>query len=490
MAIPYLEDVFKISGVPSYTFVRPSEFNRLKVALRTPGRGVVVEGPSGIGKSTAATKVLEELGLDGSVVKLSARVPADIEYIEMLPELGDFGTVIVDDFHRLTDSTKARIADLLKVTADMEHTRRKLVVIGINDAGRALIKSAPDLSNRIDIIRFEVEPASKIEELVSAGETALNVQLDARDLIIEKARGSFYLAQLLCWDACVQAEVTEKAQNRQSISTSYAAIQRRVVERQKERFGPAVRSFARGTKFRPSGRAPYLHILKWLSESESWSISIQDEMRKHPNEKASVGVVLEQGYLAKLTEKSDIAEILHFDPDSKVLAVENPLLIFYLRNISWPQFVRDVGFTKIDYKENYDFALSFAGEDRAYAENLRNRLEDNGHSVFYDFAEQHRFLGQDIETYMGPIYASDSRCVVAVLGEMYGKKRWTLFESSQFENRIEPGEVVPIWSTKVPPTSFDTTRQRGGLEFDPEGDLIQQAAAHAEILSRMIAERT
>lgn len=485
-----VEDVFKISGVPTYTFVKPSEFDRLKVALRTPGRGVVVEGPSGIGKSTAVTKVLDELSAGKDAVKLSARDPSDIEYIDLLPELSPFGTVIIDDFHRLSDATKARIADLLKLTADIEDRGRKLVIIGINEAGRALIKSSPDLSNRIDVIRFEIEPEAKIDDLITAGENALNIEISARELIIEKARGSFYLAQLLCMDACIMDGATERSRKKTTISTSFSAIQRKVVDRQRERFGETLRSFARGTKFRPSGRAPYLHILKWLSESDSWSISIPDEMRKHPNEKASVSVVLEAGYLKSLTDGPAIAEILHFDSDAKILAVENPMLIFYLRNISWPKFVQDVGFTNVDYRQNYDFALSFAGEDRVYAENLRNSLEDNGHTVFYDYAEQHRFLGQDIETYMGPIYASDSRYVVAVLGEAYGKKRWTIFEASQYKDRIEIGEVIPIWSTKVPQTPFDETRRRGGLNFDPDGNVLEQATGHAEVLSRMIAERT
>jgi hypothetical protein len=48
MTAPMLEDVFKRSGLPTFTLVQPAEYEHLKVALRTPGRGVVVEGPSGI----------------------------------------------------------------------------------------------------------------------------------------------------------------------------------------------------------------------------------------------------------------------------------------------------------------------------------------------------------------------------------------------------------------------------------------------------------
>ncbi len=189
MATVRVEDVFKISGVPTHTFVRPSEFSRLQVSLRTPGRGVIVEGPSGIGKSTAITKALQTLGIEDEVTLLSARVPEDVEYLELLPDLGQFGTVVIDDFHRLEESLKARTADLLKVTADAEDPSRKLVLIGINDAGKSLVDSAPDLGNRLDVVGFEVEPATKIEELVAAGERAFNVEIACKQLIVENARG-------------------------------------------------------------------------------------------------------------------------------------------------------------------------------------------------------------------------------------------------------------------------------------------------------------
>lgn len=157
---PKIEDVFKTSGVPTHTFVPPSSYNRLKVALRTPGRGVIVEGPSGIGKSTAVYKVLEELDDDADVVSLSARVPREAKIISQLPD-GMSGTVIVDDFHRLDSHTKGVLADLLKVEADREGKDLKLVIVGINEAGRSLIESSPDLLHRVEIIRFERESAEK-----------------------------------------------------------------------------------------------------------------------------------------------------------------------------------------------------------------------------------------------------------------------------------------------------------------------------------------
>lgn len=51
-----LEEVFRLSGMPTYTFVEPMRYEEIKVAVRTPGRCIVVEGPSGIGKTTTITK--------------------------------------------------------------------------------------------------------------------------------------------------------------------------------------------------------------------------------------------------------------------------------------------------------------------------------------------------------------------------------------------------------------------------------------------------
>ena len=69
-----LQDVFVLSGVPEYTFVQPVEYPRLLVALRTPGRSIVVEGPSGIGKTTAVMKAITDDGLNKKVIWLSASV--------------------------------------------------------------------------------------------------------------------------------------------------------------------------------------------------------------------------------------------------------------------------------------------------------------------------------------------------------------------------------------------------------------------------------
>jgi replication-associated recombination protein RarA len=166
-----LEEVYRLSGIPTYTFVQPDRYDEIRVSVRTPGRCLVLEGPSGIGKTTTITKVLADLGISAQVVSLSARNQSDLEYIVELPSLGDLGTVIVDDFHRLDDATKARLSDFMKVLADSEDASSKLILIGINKAGQQLVKFAHDLGLRVDVFKLETNSDEQIEKLVTVAIT-------------------------------------------------------------------------------------------------------------------------------------------------------------------------------------------------------------------------------------------------------------------------------------------------------------------------------
>lgn len=480
-----LEQIFKIGGVPDVTFVRPSRWSTLLINLRTPGRGLVVEGPSGIGKTTAVKKALAELGRAGDAQVLSGRRPRDVELIELLPTTEDFGLVVVDDFHVLDDGLRNQLADLLKALADDEATGSKLVIIGINRAGDTLIRHAPDVANRLDILRFEVEPADKVSEMIRLGEEALGVQLQARDQVVEAADGSFYIAQLLCHELCADAGILTSQPEPVQVATPFSRVKRLVLTRQEQRFEATITKFARGNKFRPGGRAPYVQILRWLQTSQTWSIDLPEEMALHRAARASVNVVLKNGYLATLVADPDVSTILHLDPLTKVLSIEDPQVVFYLKNLDVNAFAKKVGFRKVDHLTEYDVALSFAGEDRAFARSLNDYLVDADLSVFFDETEAGRILGEDLEAFFGPIYESEADYVVAVLGPKYGVKRWTRFESDAFKDRFDKGEVLFVWSRELPQTVWDASRERGGFEYDPAAPLDPQA----QKLAGQIAER-
>jgi hypothetical protein len=484
-----LQDVYVLAGVPKHTFVQPVEYPRLLVALRTPGRSIVIEGPSGIGKTTAVVKAIAEAGMAEKVLTLSARKNDDIEIISDLPKQLPFGTVIVDDFHRLADPQKQVIADLMKVLADEGREDSKLVVLGITNAGQGLIVFGKDLVNRIEIIPFEANPEHKVEELLALGERALNVHLNVKDDIVRDAQGSFYIAQMLAHHACLRANVLKTSPATITTVESYESVKTIVMTTLARSFHDTAIAFARGTKLRREGRAPYLHLLYWLSQSKSWSINADREADRHPEQRGSVSQVILKGFLLDLIHSSaDIQRVLHFDQSNHLLVAQDPQFVFYIRNISWPQLADEIGFLSLDFPSRYDFALSFAGSDRDIAEALFAALQENELEVFYDRNEQHRILAEDVEEYLKPIYATDAQLVICILGPDYPKRVWTKFESEQFKTRFKSGEVIPIVMSNAPLGVFDSANQVGHLSWDRSRNLAEQTREMTEILVRKCAE--
>lgn len=485
---PKLEDVFKTSGVPTHTFVRPNEYTQLLLALRSPGRGVVVEGPSGIGKTTAVENALRELGL-GSVTKLSARKPADIEYIELLPSMHGVGIVVVDDFHKLPDHTRSALADYLKSLADDDTKATKLIVLGINRAGENLISFAHDLVNRVDIISFEANPDEKVHSLLSQGERALNVLLSVKDEVVREARGSFYLAQMLAREVCLQAQVLECANPQRVLQVSFPGVRSKVWERLGLAFRERCERFCRGSKLRREGRAPYLHILNWLASCSEWTLSLRDAIRQHSQLRGSVGQVVEKNYLRDLINNdAEIRDVLHFDERSEQLTVEDPQFLFYVRNIPWRHFSKRIGFVAVEFESKYDFALSFAGADRTIARKLFESLAESEVEVFYDQNEQHRILAEDVEEYLRPIYETEAQFVIVLLGPQYPKRIWTKVESDAFRERLGDGSVVPVWFATAEAGIFDETARRGGYTLDPRTDIDNQINELTSLLLRKLVD--
>jgi hypothetical protein len=484
-----LQEVFVLSGPPEYTFVEPVEYTRLLVALQTDGRSIVIEGPSGIGKTTSIEKAIAQAGLQDKVLKLSARKTEDAKFIAELASHVPLGTVLIDDFHRLNDAAKKSVADLMKTLADEGASHSKLVVLGIPNVGQSLIAFGKDLANRIEVVPFEANPEHKVLELLEKGETALNIRLNIKQEIVEAAQGSFYIAQMLAYDTCIRGRMLETSQVLIETEESFEAVKAVVMSRLARTFHDTTIAFARGTKLRREGRAPYLHLLHWLSQSKNWAINTDREADKHPEQRGSVSQVVTKGFLNDLIGSSeDIQRVLHFDARNSTLVAQDPQFVFYLRNISWQALSEEVGFLSLEFPSRYDFALSFAGSDRDIADAIFQKLEDAEVEAFYDLNEQHRILAEDVEEYLGPIYASEAHLVVCILGPDYPKRVWTKFESQQFKQRFKTGEVVPVVLSNAPLGAFDEAARVGHIPWDRAGPTPEQAEAIVAVLIKKLAE--
>lgn len=273
------------------------------------------------------------------------------------------------------------------------------------------------------------------------------------------------------------------------ITVSIEVVRERVLEGLARAFFDIARKFAVGPKLRREGRAPYLHMLRWLATSDEWSLQLDQAMARHPDHKGSVGQVVEKGYLEKfLNQNQEFSEVLHYDPHTHVFSVEDPKFVYYIRNLLWNKFAVQIGFLGMDFGSRYDFALSFAGADRAIAELIAGKLAGHEIEVFYDKNEQHRILAKNVEDYLGPIYRSEAKFVVVLLGPQYPSRVWTKFESEQFKARFGDGSVIPIRFSDAPPGMFDMVNQIGGLSYNRDGDMDHQTSQIVDSLTRKLTE--
>ena len=93
----------------------------------------------------------------------------------------------------------------------------------------------------------------------------------------------------------------------------------------------------------------------------------------------------------------------------------------------------------------YDVALSFAGEDRAYVEQVAVALDAAGVHVFYDRLEEANLWGKDLYSYLDEIYRRKARYCIVFISEAYGQKLWTNHERESAQARAfeSSGAVFP-----------------------------------------------
>lgn len=88
----------------------------------------------------------------------------------------------------------------------------------------------------------------------------------------------------------------------------------------------------------------------------------------------------------------------------------------------------EIGSPVVVQAQRYDVALSFAGEDRGYVDEVAERLHDKGVNVFYDRFEEANLWGRDLTEAFDEIFLHGARFVVMFLSHAYGVKVWPTYE--------------------------------------------------------------
>ena len=135
--------------------------------------------------------------------------------------------------------------------------------------------------------------------------------------------------------------------------------------------------------------------------------------------------------------------------------------------------------------KNFDVALSFAGEDRFYVEQVASVLRDMGFRVFYDKYEAVTLWGKDLYSHLHEIYFERTVCGCIYI-EALQKKLWTNHErkSAQaraFSEKKESTFFLRFDNTQIPGI-LPTIRYINLNKYNPKdfAELIKQKIGPVE----------
>lgn len=104
----------------------------------------------------------------------------------------------------------------------------------------------------------------------------------------------------------------------------------------------------------------------------------------------------------------------------------------------------------------FDIALSFAGENRAYVADVAERLRSQGIRVFYDQYEQATLWGKNLYDRLDYVYRRAARYCILFISEPYANKVWTNHERQSAQARaLEENREYVL------PVRFDDTEIPG-----------------------------
>ena len=268
-------DVFTPTKPARIAFVeRDSVNDKLVNSISTPGKQIVVYGHSGTGKTTLLVNKLTQLyerhittrcmkglkfeqlildafdqlapfytqersttnkasgGIDLSAsylmlqAKLSAQTSTDSseKQARILPPqltpqaLGRFlgaqrACWVLEDFHKVDESEKKKLSQLMKVFMDLsdDYPELKIIALGAVDTARQVVDYDHEMRNRVAEVHVSLMTEQEIAAIIVKGEDALNIKFNSeiKRLVSRHSNGLASVCHHLCLNMCNAAGVVE-----------------------------------------------------------------------------------------------------------------------------------------------------------------------------------------------------------------------------------------------------------------------------------------
>lgn len=269
----YLNEVYTPNSAAGISYVSRSELETtIESNLTMIGRPIILYGHSGSGKTTMIRNLFNRLQMvpirtsceslstfesillsafdelntyyvSGSKITNSVKLSSEIkgefkalsgvlkterqfsienQYSRLLPPqltpqklaqlLGAInGVWVIEDFHKIRESEKKRIADVIKIFIDESNNypNVKIICIGAVDSPRKLLQQDSNLETRVSDVQVPLLSDSEIKELILKGCKALNLRMESTliDKIVFYSGNLASVAHKMCYDICFRNEI-------------------------------------------------------------------------------------------------------------------------------------------------------------------------------------------------------------------------------------------------------------------------------------------
>ena len=270
-----IQKVFTPASSAELTFVRRASIERkFRSQFKISGRQMIVYGHSGSGKTTFLNRFFKEYKIDTITVHCDASMSFDQIILNAFDHLGVFYTqtgsfeetngsivssgieakgikgeaeyatsqrvvssfarlvnpqvtpqrladvlgsankvLVIEDFHKLSESEKKKLADMLKVFIDKanQYPSLKVICIGAVDTAREIVKLDNNLKQRVYECEIPLLTDAEIETIVERGCKLLNIEMskDLVERIVHYSNQLGALAHQLSYDMCDSNGITK-----------------------------------------------------------------------------------------------------------------------------------------------------------------------------------------------------------------------------------------------------------------------------------------
>jgi hypothetical protein len=124
-------------------------------------------------------------------------------------------------------------------------------------------------------------------------------------------------------------------------------------------------------------------------------------------------------------------------------------------------------------ERDYDVAVTFAGEDREYVEEVVAGVKAAGFSVFYDEDNPAELWGEELTEYFPKVYEERARYAVMFISKHYAAKSWTRLERRSVLLRAMEQSSPYLLPVRLDSTALPGVRETigflDGLRLGPQG---------------------